>query len=87
MKTILIIQSIVILAGAYYIYTLRQGEGAKVMEPVVVEEMDIKSDTDTSVATSSEEEKVADVETKSEIAGPNDAGMEWPVFEGDLESR
>ncbi len=84
MKIILVIQSLIILAGAYYIYTLAYP--AKEVEEVV-EVAPLPTSTPAAV----EVEAATTVETKSTTpapsAGPNDAGMEWPVFEGELEVR
>jgi hypothetical protein len=85
MKIILVIQSLIILAGAYYIYTLSH----ETAEPEVVVNEVIPAPTSTPATI--EVEETATVETKANtpvpIAGPNDAGMEWPVFEDDLETR
>ena len=78
MKIILVIQSLIILAGAYYIYTLAYP--AKEVEEVV-EVMTLPTSTPAVV----EAEATTSIETKSTIpapiAGPNDAGMEWPTLE------
>lgn len=84
MKIILVIQSLIILAGAYYIYTLAYP--TKEVEEVVE-----VAPLGTSTPAAAEIEATTTVETKTNApvpsAGPNDAGMEWPVFEGDLEVR
>jgi hypothetical protein len=84
MKIILVIQSLIILAGAYHIYTLAYP--TKEVEEVV-EVAPLPTSTPAIV----EVEATTTVETKSTTpapgAGPNDAGMEWPVFEGELEVR
>ncbi len=84
MKIILIIQAIIIVLGAYYIYTLRQSPNESVVvEPVVTPEP-LPETPQPSVPTSTPTEPVP---VESEISGPNDAGMEWPIIEGELESR
>ncbi len=83
MKIILIIQAIIIVLGAYYIYTLRQTtEEPVVATPVVTPEP--LPETPPLTPTTSPIEPVT---VESEISGPNDAGMEWPIIEGELESR
>jgi hypothetical protein len=78
MKIILVIQSLIILVGAYYIYTLAYP--TKEVEEVV-EVAPLPTSTPAAV----EIEATATTETKSNTpapsAGPNDAGMEWPTLE------
>ncbi len=84
MKIILVIQSLIILACAYYIYTLAYP--TKEVEEVV-EVAPLPTSTPALV----EVEATTTVETEANTpvpsAGPNDAGMEWPVFDGALEVR
>jgi hypothetical protein len=84
MRLILIIQTIIIAAGAYYIYTLRQqddmvtestAETVPVPPPVPV-----RTEPAPVAATST-------TEVQTGISGPNDAGMEWPTLEEEPQSR
>jgi hypothetical protein len=82
MKIILIIQSLIIVAGAYYLFTLNH-EVVTEVQPVVVETL-----PETPAATTTDEAVTTrETDVSSDIAGPNDAGMEWPTIEGELEVR
>jgi hypothetical protein len=85
MKIILVIQSLIILAGAYYIYTLSH---ETVEQDEVVTKV-VPAPTSTPAAVEIEATTTVETKTNAPVpsAGPNDAGMEWPVFEGDLEVR
>lgn len=80
MKIILVIQSIIILAGAIYIFTLQRGSVDDVVVPV-----DLPPPPPPVPAPSADEVVVPENLPATDIAGPNDAGMEWPVIESDLE--
>ncbi len=82
MKVILVIQSIIILAGAIYIFTLQQQESAD--DEVVPAELPPLPPPPVP-APSADEAVVPEIPPATDIAGPNDAGMEWPVIESDLE--
>ncbi len=84
MKIILVIQSLIILAGAYYIYTLAYP--AKEVEEVV-EVAPLPTSTPAAVEVEATSSAEVDTSIPAPSAGPNDAGMEWPVFEGELEVR
>lgn len=84
MRIILIIQAIIIVCGAYYIYQLRQGETAPANQPApspVEREPEVVSPPVDIEATTTAEE------TSQVIGGPNDAGMEWPIPDEELELR
>ncbi len=84
MKIILVIQSLIILAGAYYIYTLAYPT-KEVEEVVEVAPLPTSTAAVVEVEASSVDE--VDTSVPAPNAGPNDAGMEWPIFEGELEVR
>jgi hypothetical protein len=84
MKIILVIQSLIILACAYYIYSLSRETDvpaavvtefmpAPTSTPAEVDEVEASSTTKTNT------------DTSMPSAGPNDAGMEWPVFDEGVE--
>ncbi len=83
MKVILVIQSIIILAGAIYIFTLQQQES---VDDVVVP-AELPPPPPPAPAPSADEAMAPENIPTTDIAGPNDAGMEWPVIEADLEVR
>jgi len=81
MRIIIIVQSLIILVGAYYIYTLVYNDGAQstaaeqdapaqYSDPLVIDEP---------VAEDQIEESDYTIMTDSPITGPNDAGMEFPI--------
>lgn len=85
MKIILIVQGLIIIAGAYYIYVLRQHDQAVLSteQTVITESLPI-------VATSTPRGYTEDVDRATGTApvqstAPNDAGMEWPVIETDYD--
>lgn len=89
MRKIIILQSLLILAGAYYIYTLQQSSNS-VTKP---EQTQDQSADDVVETTEADEVAVAtttaDVATTSGISGPSDVGMEFPIpdNEADLQVR
>jgi hypothetical protein len=86
MKTILIIQTLIIIAGAYYFYTQMYKKDAEpVIEERVIEEPVTPVVSEASDVTA---EATSTVSTELlPIAGPNDAGMEWPTIEGELQAQ
>ncbi len=85
MRYILIIQSLLLIGAAYYIYTLRQSSVP--IAPVPTQSLPLPTYSTTTVI---EPPAVATTSTSSvevDIAGPNDAGMEFPTFDGELEVR
>ena len=86
MKIILIIQSLIILAGAYYIF-LQSREVTTVVEMAPTQTLPEREATTTDEVETEDVSAEIDAEGPAPIAGPNDAGMEWPVFDGELESR
>lgn len=84
MKIILVIQSLIILAGAYYIYTLAYPTNE---EAEVVEVVPLPTSTPAVVEVEATTTVTSDTSAPAPSAGPNDAGMEWPVFDGELEVR
>jgi hypothetical protein len=87
MRTILIIQSLIILAGAYYIYTLAHSTPTPVDEPAA----ELLPQTDVSPASVDREDETketTDDETApaigTTITGPNDAGMEFPIPDDEM---
>ncbi|MFM2340204.1 MAG: hypothetical protein RLZZ360_840 [Candidatus Parcubacteria bacterium] len=86
MKIILVIQSLIILACAYYIYSLSRE--TDIPAAVVTEVIPAPTSTTAlvdKVEASSTPKTNTDTSTPS--AGPNDAGMEWPVFDEGVEAQ
>jgi hypothetical protein len=84
MRIILIIQTLIIIAGAYYFYTEIYSKDSA--EPVV-REIELPPPATTTEKAPAAEPVAATTSANTTIAGPNDAGMEWPVLEEDLETR
>ncbi len=87
MKVIILIQSIIILLGAYYMYTMSQRVEV-VAEPPIVEMTPMKVPDTLEGYTPPTSNPPADettVESGTTIKGPNDAGMEYPVMDGTAE--
>ncbi len=86
MRIILIIQALIIVGLAYYVYALRHSDTTVVVESLP--ENPVATTTPESplvpelAPTSTEASPVS-----NEISGPNDAGMEWPIIESGLEVR
>lgn len=85
MRTILLVQTLIIIAGGYYIYLI--SHPGEVTSPTVTEEVVVP---DTTPATKkvgvSEAPKIATTSSSTTVTtdpqGPHDAGMEWPTLEG-----
>ncbi len=83
MKAIILLQSIIIVVGAYYIYTLSHAVTAQPVAPVI----DMVPTTTPGVihegyvAPTSQPPKDTAATTAKKIAptGPNDSGMEYPT--------
>lgn len=90
MRTILIIQSAIIILGAYYIFTLHQGGKNYSKEdsplPAVYKEISndkVEDKIENEIATSSD-----DLLNNEEVTDfGHDQGMEYPIFDGELEVR
>ena len=81
MKAILIVQTIIILAAAVYIYlTAYREPTVPISEPVTSPSVTTDNGTSSAVVTYST--TVSETTATATIpAGPNDAGMEWPTLE------
>jgi len=93
MRKIIILQSIIILAGAYYIYTLQQDRLAEERETSSragqIDATINKDDTAAPATTESPAAATTEAESSSEIGGASDVGMEFPIpdDEADLQVR
>lgn len=87
MKAIILIQSIIILLGAYYVYTMNHRVSV-VTEPPIVEIAPMKVPDTLEEYTPPTGNPPADetsVESSATIKGPNDAGMEYPIMDSTVE--
>jgi hypothetical protein len=83
MRAIILIQSIIIVVGAYYIYTMSHAVTAQPVAPVI--DM-VPKTTPTEIhegyvapTTQPPKDIPVSTTTKSKVTGPNDAGMEYPT--------
>jgi hypothetical protein len=88
MRTIIIIQTIIILAGAYYVYQLSQPKempASPTLEatttPAFLEGYTPPTENPPPF------ENVATTTQESDITGHSDVGMEYPIMDGELEVR
>ena len=81
MKVIILIQSIIILLGAYYIYTLSKAE--VVIETTPVEQIVVPKPIRAGYVEPTEQppRDVSELDASSTIKGPNDSGMEYPIMD------
>lgn len=88
MRLILIIQSLIILAGAYYVYTLtRTPEEPTGQESTSNISIEVKRE-DEVTETSAEEVSNSTNDEDVTVEGHNDLGMEFPMpDDGELETR
>ena len=84
MRLILIIQTIIIVAGAYYIYTLRQSD--EIVTPSTASTTPLPPPVPVR-AEPAPVEATSSTEVQTDISGPNDAGMEWPTLDEEPQSR
>ncbi len=77
MRLILIAQTLIILAGAYYIYTLHSVSDLPTNIPLSDQPKEIIVPATTSTPTNKGEPSVVDMP----VATGTDAGMEWPTLE------
>jgi hypothetical protein len=86
MRTILLVQTLIIIAGAYYVYTLTHPTAVTPVEapaPVVrVEAPKVTPHDSTPQATTTGVTTTTTTTVKTNIGGPHDAGMEWPTLDG-----
>lgn len=80
MKIILIIQTIVILVGAYVIYTRVYTQSDETTVPVLIPATTPSSSTTEPIIIDTSATATNAVEAPI-IHGPNDAGMEWPTMQ------
>jgi hypothetical protein len=86
MKLILIVQTLIIILGGYYIYTL--SKDSVVEEEVVIEEVLPVVETRAVATTTATEVETTSMPVVSEdLDGPHDQGMEWPTLEEDIQVR
>lgn len=82
MRTIIIIQTLIIIAGAYYIYTLSQAPViAPEPEPVVIEE--VVTPVPEPVVETEPEPDMSSV--SADLTGHSDVGMEFPTMDEDVQ--
>jgi len=93
MRTLIIIQSLIIVAGAYYIYTLAHTRDGELEKNSDKSGMVVEIDTITEVS-DEENQSEATIITESEtdimdLPLGNDIGMEFPIpdNEADLQAR
>jgi len=80
MRIVLIIQSLIIFAGAYYIYTLtRPAVAPALSETEEVSTVLIETKVESEVELPVEDEQELNVESATIIEEHNDLGMEFPV--------
>ena len=83
MRTILITQSLIILIGAYYIYTLSQIPAptpeTKILTSPTSTEPNVKSTTVDSSTEMSATSSSSTMDISATNTLPNDAGMEYPI--------
>lgn len=82
MRKIIILQSLLILAGAYYIYTLQQSATSAATEIEVIEISNQPNETVPAAATADDAvaaTTTTEVQSTSDITGPSDVGMEFPI--------
>ena len=84
MKAIILLQSIIILLGAYYIYTLSQAKAPADVTPMIHLEQATTTEhpgyvPPTGPPPTDESLDVPSDATTSTPTGPSDAGMEYPV--------
>ena len=84
MKIIILIQSIIILVGAYYIYTLPQAKTVVESAPTVqIVPVDTVREGYVPPTTQPPRDESVTTETSasSNISGPSDVGMEYPIMD------
>jgi len=86
MRTILLVQTLIIIAGAYYVYLLTHPDGvvpAPTPAPVVKVEVPKSAPHDIAApaTTTSAPTTSTTTNVKTNIGGPHDAGMEWPTLD------
>jgi hypothetical protein len=85
MKLIIIIQTLIIIAGGYYVYLLTN-KTEVVAEPVPTIEMDVAPVAPREGYVPPTENPPMDpVEAKSEVTGHSDVGMEFPVPDEEIQ--
>jgi hypothetical protein len=87
MKLIIIIQSLIIIAGAYYVYTL-----SHTTEVIVESAPTIKMNIEPGMVREgytppTENPPVDPVKADSEVTGHSDVGMEFPIPDENIEVR
>jgi hypothetical protein len=86
MKIIIIIQSLIILAGAYYIYTLSAPIVIDEPSPTITPALIIREGyTPPTANPPAVTESTTTIETG--VSGPSDAGMEYPILDSEVEVR
>lgn len=90
MKVIILVQSIIIVLGAYYLYTLRE-QVSEVPTNATLELMPVIPPNRDGYVPPTEQPPVevteASASTTEMIGGPNDAGMEYPIQDAELQAR
>jgi hypothetical protein len=89
MRIVLIVQSLIILLGAYYVYTLTRTPSSENMENSNIQ-VEVRRETFESTGEKKDSELMTETNSDGVIVqdGANDLGMEFPVpDEGVLEVR
>ncbi len=87
MKLIIIIQTLIIIAGGYYVYLLTHSTEV-IVEPVPTVKINIEPGTVREGYTPPTENPPADEAVQSsEVTGHSDVGMEFPVPDNDAQVR
>ena len=85
MRIIIIVQSLIILVGAYYIYTLSQAVPVETTPlPIRVESSPINEREGYVPPTENPPGVDTAMTATSSVSGPNDAGMEYPILDTEI---
>lgn len=81
MRKIIIVQAIIILVGAFYIYTLHTSDGVEdtTTVRVVPAAEQSTSPVPAPVAPTTNESDALESTSEATITGPSDVGMEFPI--------
>ena len=89
MRIIIIIQSLVTLLGAYYIYTLSYTVTVSETPPVMQVERRVPTTAAEYVppATNPPAESADTASSSAGASGPNDTGMEYPIMDDSIQAQ
>lgn len=86
MRIIIIIQSLIILVGAYYIFTLSQADPVT-SNPVLVTPPQATPNNYVPPSSNPPVVESVPVTASSSISGPSDAGMEYPILDSEVHAQ